>query len=85
MTVTMMNTEIDLKTVNVAIEAMPGKTRSKTVTSLENLVNILPIGFESKNRILERTSFSTIALCMFVVAMITIMNIEKPLKKERKT
>ena len=81
----MINSEIDLKTVNDAIEATPGNTRSKTVTSLENLVNILPIGFESKNRILERTSFSTIALCKFVVAMITIINIEKPLKNERKT
>ena len=43
--------------------------------SLENLVVILPIGFESKNRIGALSTFSAILLCIFVEAL--IMNSKK--------
>jgi len=63
----MINTEIVLKKVKVAIDVIPGSIRSRVVISFENLVKILPIGLESKKRIFERMSFLTISLCMFVV------------------
>lgn len=45
------NTVIVLKVVKEASPKDPGKTWSNTEISLENLVKILPTGFESKNKI----------------------------------
>lgn len=44
-----------------------GKIRSSTAISFENLVKILPIGFESKNKIFDLISFSTTLVCKLVV------------------
>jgi len=79
----MQNTERDLKMLNVAKDAFGGRTRSKTAMSLENLVNILPIGFESKNRILDLLIFSIILLCIFVVLVTRIINITNDLENVR--
>ena len=64
-----MKTDTVLKVVKIAICILPGMVRSKVETSLENLVKILPIGFESKKTILDRMSISMIFLCMLVTAV----------------
>ena len=79
------NTVMVLKTVKVARVDILGRIRSKTETSLENLVKILPIGFESKNRILERMIVVTIFLCKFVVPMTNRRKMQRDLKNVRKT
>ena len=50
-------TVIDLKIPKVAKIEIEGRTRSRIVTSFENLVKILPIGLESKNTILDLITF----------------------------
>jgi hypothetical protein len=72
----MMNTEILLQTVYVAKENSPGSERSKTAMSFENLVKILPIGFESKNSIFDLVSFLTTLWCIFVALDTNIRKIE---------
>lgn len=52
-----------------------GATRSKTAISFENLVRMRPIGLESKNKILERSTFSHMAKCRFDVVVKAIPNI----------
>jgi hypothetical protein len=47
--------------------AYRGSAMSNTTTSLENLVMILPIGFESKNSNVARRTFLVISLCISVV------------------
>lgn len=74
-----------LKIVKVANADIEGRIRSKTETSFENLVKILPMGFESKNRILERIMVVTIFLCKFVVPMTNRRNMQRDLKNVRKT
>lgn len=68
-----MLTVIVLKIAKVARLKRPGKIRSTTVTSFENLVYTLPIGFESKNRILDLQIDSTILVCIFVILTIKII------------
>lgn len=51
------NTVIVLKVVKEASPNIPGKTWSNTEISFENLVKILPIGFESKNNIYDLITF----------------------------
>ena len=80
-----MNTVMVLKMVKVASVDMEGRIRSRTETSLENLVKILPIGFESKNRILERIIVVTIFLCKFVVPITNRRKMQRDLKNVRKT
>ena len=43
-----------------------GRAMSRSVRSLENLVVILPIGFESKKIMFALITFSAIRLCIFV-------------------
>ena len=50
-------TVIDLKIPKVAKIEIEGRTRSRIVISFENLVKILPIGLESKNKILDLITF----------------------------
>lgn len=63
-----------LKIPKVAKTVIPGRIRSITDMSFENLVKILPIGLESKNRILDLITFKTIVLCILEVLT---MNMEK--------
>ena len=51
------NTVIVLNVVKDASPVIPGNTKSKTDISLENLVNIRPMGFESKNKIWDLITF----------------------------
>ena len=46
-----------------------GMTRSKTIRSLEKRVTMRPIGFESKKRMLARSTRLVIALCRFVAPL----------------
>ena len=64
---TTMLTVIDLNIPKVASTLIDGKMRSKTLTSFENLVYILPMGLESKKITLALMTCSTIQLCMLVV------------------
>jgi len=61
------NTESDLNPTKVHILNISGKIISRVVISFENLVNILPIGFESKNKIFDLIIRSIIDLCKLVV------------------
>ena len=54
---TTIATVIDRKAPKLANAESPGKVRSKTLTSFENLVYILPRGFESKNKIFALVTF----------------------------
>ena len=74
------NTEIERNPTKVHKLKIGGKTRSNVVISFENLVNILPIGFESKKRIFDLMILSTMALCMLVV----LVSISTRMMKERK-
>lgn len=56
-----------------------GTVKSRQLTSLENLVTILPIGFESKNKIFARNTLEQTSLCRFVVLLIVIQNTRKAL------
>ena len=78
---TKMNTDTVLIVVKMAIWVIMGKIISIVETSLENLVKILPIGFESKNRILERMSISMTFLCMLVVLVCRTKHKDIPLQK----
>ena len=55
----MIVTDSVLNKLNDAKPVIPESIISKHDISFENLVNILPIGLESKKRIFERISFST--------------------------
>ena len=61
-----ITTVMALKIPNEQSTAILGIIKSRVATSFENLVKILPIGFESKNKIYARITFSTILLCIFV-------------------
>jgi hypothetical protein len=65
MTHKVIATEIVLKKVIVAIPLIIGIIMSMVAISFENLVKILPIGFESKKRMFDLTSLWTISWCMF--------------------
>ena len=56
-----------------------GTVKSRQLTSLENLVTILPIGLESKNIIFARNTLEQTSLCKFVVLLIVIQNTRKAL------
>lgn len=56
-----------------------GIVKSRQPTSFENLVTILPIGFESKNNILALNTLEQTSLCKFVVLLIVIQNTRKAL------
>jgi len=66
-TVTIINTDNDLKPVKEMPPNIGGRIMSNVVISFENFVMILPKGFWSKNRILALITFSRIALCKPVV------------------
>ena len=80
-----INTVMVLKTVKVAKVDILGRIRSKIDTSFENMVKILPIGLESKKRILERIIVVTIFLCKFVVQITNRRKMQRDLKNVRKT
>jgi hypothetical protein len=61
---TTIKTAIALNPKLEANVAIPGRTRSITVMSLEKRVTIRPIGLESKNTILESRTALDIAWCM---------------------
>ena len=75
MTTIIMKTEIVLKPTNVHMLNIVGRIMSKVVMSFENLVKILPIGFESKNMIFDLIILFTIALCKLVVLTTNILRI----------
>ena len=52
-----------------------GTIRSSTAMSLENLVRIRPIGFESKKTTFARTSFLVIARCILEVLRMIMLKI----------
>jgi len=85
-TATVMTTEMALKIPWVAIMTKSGIRLSRTPTSLENLEMIVPLVFESKNRIYALMTFSVMALCMFVVAfmMRSWKEIERAIPKNMK-
>lgn len=55
---------------------------SMTVTSFENLANILPTGFESKNRIYDLATQTSIVLWMFSQALCKILISNCALQKD---
>lgn len=79
------NTVRVLKMVKVASVDIEGSIRSRTETSFEKRVKILPIGFESKKRILERMMVVTIFLCRLVVPMTKRRKMQSDRKNVRKT
>ena len=52
-----------------------GTMRSSTAMSLENLVRIRPIGFESKKTTLALTSFLVMARCILEVLLMIMLKI----------
>lgn len=68
---------IEIITTTVAVLKKPwmvrmlriGMTRSNTIRSLEKRVTMRPIGFESKKRMLARSTRLVIALCRFVAPL----------------
>lgn len=85
MTQTVIMTVIVLNRPNVANTVIAGMIKSRTAMSLENLVKILPNGFESKKRILERTTLSVIYSCILVVLTVYIKKIMTALAKVTST
>ena len=81
--ITVIATVSVLNTEKVARLEVPGRIRSSTVMSLEKRVYILPMGFESKNRILALMRASTILLCILVVEVVIISKMMKFLEKVR--
>merc|ERR1712166_39931 len=67
-----ITTELALKMPYAIIGNKKANMKSMVTMSLENLVIILPIGLESKNKILALNTLSDIALCMLVALVITI-------------
>ena len=60
-TVTVLKIPCTMKIVRM------GMIKSSTPTSFEKRVTTRPIGFESKNKILARSTYRLMALCMLVV------------------
>lgn len=85
MTQTVIMTVMVLNRPKVANTVIAGMIRSSTAMSLENLVKILPNGFESKNRILERTTLRVIYSCILVVLTVYIKKIMTALAKVTNT
>ena len=75
-------TEVALNIPYAIIGNKNPKMKSIVTMSLENLVIILPIGFESKKRILALKTLSDIALCIFVALNIIISEINTDLRTE---
>ena len=69
------DTETALKNPYEMIGSRKDITASIDVMSLENLVIMRPIGFESKNRIFALKTFSLITLCILVALESTIKEI----------
>lgn len=67
MMATVIATEMILKAADVVKTRIPAKAASMIVRSLVNLVEILPEGFESKNKIGDLITLKAIVLCMLVV------------------
>lgn len=65
--------------------AIGGMILSRTTRSLENLVTILPMGLESKKRILALITLSAIELCILVALQRKVpkmnMDLQKAMKK----
>lgn len=85
MTQTVIMTVMVLNRPKVANTVIAGMIRSSTAMSLENLVKILPNGFESKNKILERTTLRVIYSCILVVLTVYIKKIMTALAKVTNT
>ena len=75
-----MKIDIDLNVVNMAIWVKNGRIRSRVATSFENLVKILPIGFESKKIMFDLHRVVMIFWCMLVVLVCKIIKMKNDLK-----
>lgn len=85
----MINTKVNATVIALKIPYVikmltAGATKSSTAISLLNLVKILPIGFESKNKIFALKMRSHIAKCKFEVVLIAILKIVDSLSKLEK-
>ena len=74
-----------LKPVRNEIFKTRGKKESSMTVSFENLVNILPIGLESKNTTGALSNFQSAFLWIFIEENITNVNIDKDLMNDRTT
>lgn len=77
-TTTVLNTPLITYTKNA------GTMKSRTRMSLEKRVTILPIGFESKNKIFARITRSLTMLCRLVTHTAKIQNVMADLNKQTK-